>query len=238
MKKIVCDNYDAMCRLVADRILDAVRSNPRAVLGLATGSTPIGVYELLAEAYRAGTVDFSEVVTFNLDEYYPISPDNRQSYWYYMQQNFFSKVNVRPENIHIPDGSAADAALACRAYEAAIEAAGGIDLQLLGIGQNGHIGFNEPGKELYAATHVTPLTEQTLRDNARFFSADEVMPTQALTVGVGTILKAKSILLLANGKNKKAAVARLDDGMLDPAVPATFLLGHRDVTVICDREAV
>lgn len=233
MRLIVCKNYEEISRKAAEIVAAQVLLKPDCTLGLATGSSPIGMYENLT----AMNLDFSKVTTFNLDEYYPITRDNDQSYYYFMNHHLYSKVNLCPENIHIPNGSAEDPEAECAAYDAAIEENGGIDLQVLGIGQNGHIGFNEPGDTLIAGTHMTGLTQNTIEANARFFEKIEDVPTRALTMGIAPIMKAKTILLVANGKAKAPAIKALMGNEIDPKVPATILTCHPDVIVIVDEEA-
>ena len=237
MKVMIFNNYDEMSRAAADIMADVIKEKPNAVLGLATGSTPVGMYNCLADKCASGEIDFSEIKSVNLDEYYPISPDNRQSYRYFMNENLFSKVNIKIENTRVPAGNAEDPELEFAQYEKYIDTLGGIDIQVLGIGQNGHIGFNEPDSFLYRDTHVTGLTESTMQANARFFSEDEVMPTKALTMGMGSIFKAKKIIVMANGVSKKDAVSKLLSGKITTDCPVTFLNLHPDVTVICDKLA-
>ena len=233
MEFITVKSYEEMSKKAAEIIAAQMILKPDSVLGLATGSTPIGLYNELAGM----NLDFSKIVSYNLDEYYPISPDNDQSYRYFMNQNLFSRVNIDINNTHVPNGMAEDPDAECKAYDEAIEAAGGIDLQLLGIGQNGHIGFNEPDTALEVRTHVTGLTESTIKANARFFASEADVPTKALTMGIGTILNAKKIIILANGAAKHEAVAKMLAGKLDTSCPASMLNLHRDVTVICDELA-
>ena len=237
MKLTVCKNYDEASRVAADIFAETLKENPEAVLGLATGSTPEGMYARLAEMHEKEGLDFSKAKSYNLDEYYPISPENRQSYRYFMEKHLFTKVNFAAGATHVLDGTASDADAECRRYEAEIDAAGGIDIQLLGIGENGHIAFNEPGEFLHAETHKTGLTESTIAANARFFSEGEVMPNAALTVGMGVIMRAKRIVLIATGAKKKAAVKALLSGRISTDCPASVLQMHRDVTVICDEAA-
>lgn len=237
MKFIVCDSYDEMSRAGAEIIADLMKAKPACILGLATGSTPVGMYRELIRKNREGEIDFSAVETYNLDEYYPITPDNDQSYRYFMNKNLFDEVNIDKAKTHVPDGAAADAEAACRAYDAAYAQTGGADIQVLGIGQNGHIAFNEPEEALTVGTHVTGLTEDTIKANSRFFASIEDVPTRALTMGMGSIMMAKKIILLANGKNKHAAIAAMLDDKLTTAIPATLLKLHPDVVVICDKEA-
>ena len=233
MKFVICENYDEMSARAADMFIREITEKPRCVLGLATGSSPVGMYEKLA----AAGLDFSGVRTVNLDEYYPISPENENSYRYFMNKNLFGKVNIDMKNTHVPNGMAKDAEKECGDYDAMIRALGGIDLQVLGIGKNGHIGFNEPADALIAGTHVTALTESTIKANSRFFESENDVPRHALTMGMASILESKKIVLLASGRSKYEAIAALFDGKITPKIPATFLKMHRDVTVICDREA-
>ena len=232
MKIVVCNTYDELSKYIADRVASLVNENPECILGLATGSTPVGAYEKLGEMCAAGKVDFSKVRSFNLDEYLGLTPDNDQSYRYFMNKNLFEKINIDINNTRVPSGISEDPDKMCKEYDEAIEAAGGIDLQLLGIGENGHIAFNEPADKLYSGTHVTDLTESTIKANSRFFEKIEDVPTQAVTMGIGSIMKAKSIIIAANGANKKAAVDVLRSGMIDTMCPASVLNAHRDVTLV------
>ncbi|HHW01276.1 MAG TPA: glucosamine-6-phosphate deaminase [Thermoanaerobacterales bacterium] len=238
MDLIIAKDYLDLSRRACRIIASEIKKKPDLVLGLATGSTPLGTYQELVRLYREEGLDFSQVVTFNLDEYYGLSKDNPQSYHYYMYENFFKHVNVKPENIHIPDGTATDVEAVCRKYDEEIARYGGIDLQLLGIGNNGHIGFNEPGDELLTVTHMTELTDDTIRANSRFFNSIDEVPRKAITMGLGTIMQAKKIVLLASGKNKAGIMAELlDENAVSTKNPASFLLLHKDVTVIVDEEA-
>lgn len=237
MRVIVCDNYNEISEKAAQIIAGQIYLKPNCVLGLATGSTPVGMYTKLAEMYNAGKLDFSDVVTFNLDEYYPIKKSNSQSYDYFMNEQLFSKVNIQKHNVHIPNGETESPEEECGNYDAQINAIGGVDVQILGIGVNGHIGFNEPDSELISGTHITALTESTVKANSRFFESEADVPTKALTMGIATILKAKKIVLLASGKNKYDAVKALLSGNITTSVPATLLNVHNDVVVICDKEA-
>ena len=237
MKLIVCKNYDEISEVAANILADVMKANHACVLGLATGSTPVGMYKKLIEKNRAGEIDFSAVTTVNLDEYYPIAPDNDQSYRYFMNENLFNHVNIDKTRTFVPDGMAADPAAACDAYEKIVASVGAADVQVLGIGQNGHIGFNEPDAALEVKTHVTDLTESTIKANARFFASEADVPTKALTMGIGTILNAKKIIILANGAAKHDAVAKMLEGKLDTSCPASMLNLHSDVTVICDEAA-
>ena len=235
MKLIICKNYDEMSAAAAEIVADVMKAKPNCVLGLATGSTPVGMYKKLIEKNRAGEIDFTNVITVNLDEYYPIAPDNDQSYRYFMNDNLFNHVNIDKSRTFVPDGMASDPVAACEAYEETVASVGAAAIQVLGIGQNGHIGFNEPDTALEVRTHVTDLTESTIKANARFFASEADVPTKALTMGIGTILSAKKIIVLANGKAKADAVAKMLAGKLDTACPASMLNLHPDVTVICDE---
>lgn len=235
MRVIVCSNYDEMSKQAAKLVAGQVNLKPDCVLGLATGSTPIGLYNNLIQMSEAGDVDFSEVTTFNLDEYYPISKDNDQSYDYFMKKHLFSKVKMKKH--YIPNGETTDPVKECAEYEEKIKAAGGIDLQILGIGQNGHIGFNEPDINLNTVTHLTKLTESTIKANSRFFENIEDVPTMALTMGIASILKSKKIILLASGRAKHSVVSELLNGEINTNNPASMLKVHPDVVLICDKEA-
>lgn len=231
------DNYNDMSSAAADILAKQINIKNDSVLGLATGSTPVGMYKKLVEMCNAGIVDFSKVKTVNLDEYYPISPENKQSYRYFMNTNLFDLVNIDKANTFVPNGEAEDANAACEDYERIVKSLGGIDIQVLGIGQNGHIGFNEPDESLSLFTHETALTQSTIQANSRFFSEDEVMPTHAITMGIGTIFSAKKILLLISGKNKRNALEQLFNDMITTSCPATLLKLHPNVIVLCDKEA-
>ena len=235
MKKIVCDSYEDLCRVAADVFSLQLEKKPDSVLGLATGSTPIGLYEELVRRYESGKMDFSQARSFNLDEYYPIEKRHPQSYDYFMRTNLFDKINLA--SMSLPDGEADDPRAECARYDAEIEAAGGIDLMLLGIGLNGHIGFNEPAASYPLGTHLTKLAESTLSANSRFFSPGEQQPRRALTMGLGSIFRCRSILLLISGAGKAQIAERLFEGRVHTDVPACFLLLHPDVTVILDKAA-
>ncbi len=236
MKLCVCKNYDEMSRRAAETVSRVVREKPNCILGLATGSTPLGMYRCLVDMSRNG-LDFSEVRTYNLDEYYPIKPTNPQSYRYFMDHNLFGQIGIDPDNTHLLNGEASDPAAECAAYDAAIEADGGIDLQVLGIGGNGHIGFNEPAEGLICETHLTALAESTIEANSRFFQSSAEVPRHALTMGIQSIMRARRIILLASGQNKRDAITGLLNGRITTSLPATLLLLHPDVTVFCDEEA-
>jgi glucosamine-6-phosphate deaminase len=240
---VVIPDHDDLIALVADRVAtvieDALTASGRCVLGLATGSTPLGIYRELIRRHAAGSLDFSNVITFNLDEYHPMPAENPHSYRQYMWENFFAHVNVKPENVHIPDGMTPREGVraACHAYEAAIHAAGGIDLQILGIGKTGHIGFNEPGSARGSRTRLVTLDTVTRRDAAADFFGEDNVPREAITMGVGTILEAREIALIATGEHKAEIVRRAVEGEISPDVAATFLQDHSGATVYLDAAA-
>lgn len=237
MRFITGTDYEEVSLEAAKIFAEVIKEKPDGVLGLATGSTPLGMYRELVRLFQAGELDFSRMTTVNLDEYYPLAPDHPQSYRYFMNENLFNHINVDKSRTHVPDGMASDPEAACKAYDMMIERLGGIDIQLLGIGENGHIAFNEPADELVAGTHITDLTESTIRANSRFFESEADVPRRAMTMGMGSILRARKIVLIACGKNKHEAVAALLNDRVTPHVPATLLKLHPDVTVICDKEA-
>lgn len=236
MRLIVCKDYEQMSNEAAKLVVAQLTLKPNSILGLATGTTPIGLYQKLIAMNKAGEISFSEVKSFNLDEYYPISPDNDQSYRYFMNKQLFDHVNINKANTRVPNGLSEDPVQEGKDYDAAIDAAGGIDLQILGIGRNGHIGFNEPDSDLIAGTHRTMLTQDTIEANSRLFNSIDEVPTQAITMGMVSILKSKMIVLLANGKNKHEAVKKLLDDTITTSNPATFLKTHPNVVIICDQE--
>jgi len=224
--------YRDMSKKAADIIAAQVLLNPASVLGLATGSTPVGTYELLAEYCENGDADFSNVKTVNLDEYYGLDANNEQSYRYFMNKNLFEKINIDISNTHVPNGKAENIDDECRRYEELISSLGGIDLQLLGIGHNGHIGFNEPCDIFPLKTHCVDLGESTINANSRFFKSIDEVPKKAITMGIGTIMKAKMILLLASGEDKKEILKKALFGPITPSVPASILQLHNNLTVI------
>ena len=234
---IETESYDEMSRAAADVIADLVAERPECVLGLATGSTPIGMYACLVDDCKRGALDLSRVTTFNLDEYRGLDGAHEQSYRYFMDAHLFGPAGIDPSRTHLPDGADSDARAVCDAYERAIEEAGGIDLQVLGIGNNGHIGFNEPADEFAERTHAVELTESTISANSRLFASPDDVPREAYTMGVGTIMRARRVLLLANGAGKADIVARALHGPVTPQVPASALQNHPDVTVVLDKEA-
>ncbi len=237
MKFIITKDYNEMSQKAAEVLAEVIKNKPDCVLGLATGETPIGMYDVLVDMYNAGELDFSRVSSVNLDEYYPITPDNDQSYRYFMNKNLFDRVNINKANTAVPDGTAKDVESFCAEYEDKICALGGIDVQVLGIGRNGHIGFNEPDAELCRYTHLTALTPNTIEANARFFESEADVPKHALTMGIQSVFGARKILLLASGEGKAEAVHAMIEGNITTACPATLLCLHADVIVICDEAA-
>lgn len=235
----VVRNYCELSKTAADVVQSVIINKPNAVLGLPTGSTPIGMYNELIRMYRERNIDFSEVTTFNLDEYYGMSYENEKSYHYYMQRNFFSHININPSNINIPNGIAKDIEKECIAYDMKIKECGGIDLLILGIGHNGHIGFNEPSNEMIMNTHLTNLAEETVMANARFFKGHDESPEKAITMGLEGIMSSRQIMLLVNGKDKTAAVRRLlTRDKVSPEFPASFLHVHNNVMVVINEDAI
>lgn len=238
MKIQAAKNYNDLSRKAANLISAQVIIKPDAVLGLATGSTPIGTYAQLIDWYRKGDIDFSQTVSVNLDEYMGLGGDHDQSYRYFMNEQLFNHINIRKEYTNVPDGKADDLEGECARYNQVIRQTGGIDLQLLGIGGNGHIGFNEPGDVFEKETHVVTLTSETRQSNARFFQSLDEVPTHAITMGMQNIMSAQRILLLATGEAKAEAVYNSFFGPITPAVPASILQLHREVTVIADEAAL
>ena len=231
-------DYQEMSRKAANILAAQVILKPDCVLGLATGSSPIGTYDQLVEGYEKGDLDFSEVKTVNLDEYIGLDHENDQSYYYFMHQHLFDRINIDPANTNVPNGMAEDIAAECERYEELIRSLGGVDIQLLGIGRNGHIGFNEPDSSFAKETHCVDLTESTIEANKRFFASADDVPRQAVSMGSGTIMKAKKILLIACGEDKADAVAKSFFGPVTPEVPASILQLHSDVVVIADTAAL
>lgn len=238
MNIIVCKNYAEMSQHAAQMVAELMKNKPNCVLGLATGSTPEGLYANLIDLCRKGDISFENVTTVNLDEYYPLAPTNDQSYRYFMNHQLFDHVNIDKANTNVPDGTAKDPVAESRRYEQLVSDLGGIDLQILGIGRNGHIGFNEPDSKLMLDTHVTDLTEDTIEANARFFASASEVPRRALTMGIGTIFKARKIVLLASGASKKAAISAMLERTVDTSFPATMLNLHPDVTLICTQDVL
>ena len=237
MRVIVTNSYDEMSKEAAKIVAGQIYLKPDSVLGLATGSTPLQMYKKLIAVHEMVGLDFSQVTSFNLDEYIGMSPDNPQSYHYFMKHNFFDFINIKPENIFIPDGMAKDIDAEGRRYDTLIEEKGGIDLQILGIGRNAHIGFNEPDIKFEATTHKVKLDDETIEANSRFFENESEVPRYAISMGIKTIMLAKKVVLLASGSNKAEAVYNAVYGSISPSAPASILQLHRDVTVIVDKEA-
>ena len=238
MRIICAKDYKEMSEMAADIIGAQVLLKPYAVLGLATGSTPIGTYEELVRRYEAGRLDFSKIKTVNLDEYRGLTRDNDQSYYYFMHSHLFDHININKNNTKVPDGMEPDAIKAGQDYENIIKNHGGIDLQLLGLGNNGHIGFNEPCDEFIDKTHVVDLTESTIEANKRFFASADDVPKQAYTMGIGSIMRAKRVLMIVSGKGKADIVKEAFFGPITPKVPASILQLHNDFILIGDAEAL
>lgn len=238
MKIIKTKDYEQMSRVTANILSAQVIMKPKCILGLATGSTPIGAYQQLIAWYQKGDIDFSEVTSVNLDEYKGLSPENDQSYRYFMNTNLFDHINIKKENTYVPDGLEPDADKACSRYNQIIADLGGIDLQLLGLGNNGHIGFNEPGSAFEKETHCVDLTPSTINANARFFSSLSEVPRQAYTMGIKTIMQAKKIVVAVSGAGKASIVREAFFGPITPQVPASVLQLHNDVTLVGDAAAL
>jgi len=233
----VVDDYETLSDRAAEVVIQQIREEPDSTLGFATGGTPKGLYHRLIEAHEESGLDFSKLTTFNLDEYVGLPPGHEQSYARYMWSNLFDHVNVTGSQVYIPHGMARDIDAHCQWYERRIEEAGGIDLQILGIGANGHIAFNEPGSSLGSRTRIKTLSSKTVADNARFFSDEEMVPEYAITMGVGTIMEAEEVVLLASGKRKAKAMKKTLEGPLTAMVPASMVQMHRFAHVIIDDEA-
>ena len=231
------ENYETMSKKAADILASVVHLNPACVLGLATGSTPVGLYKELIAKYNAGELSFAEIHTVNLDEYKGLAGTHDQSYRYFMQDNLFNHIDVKPENTNVPDGLAEDAEAECARYDELVACLGYADIQLLGLGHNGHIGFNEPDSAYTKPTHVVDLTQSTIDANARFFASADDVPRQALTMGMGCIMAAKKVLLVANGAGKADAIYKMICGPITPECPASILQLHPDVTVVVDEAA-
>ena len=237
MEVIILPTAAEASEVAARLIARQVREKPSSVLGLATGSTPCKLYQLLARMHREDGLDFSKATTFNLDEYVNLDPTHPASYHQFMEENFFSHVNLRRESVHIPDGMVADVPAHCAEYERAIHKAGGIDLQILGLGSDGHLGFNEPGSSLASRTRIKTLTERTRSDNARFFTGAQEVPHHVITMGLGTIMESRMCLLLAFGKAKAEAVAASVEGPVTASVPGSLLQFHPQAKVLLDAES-
>lgn len=238
MKIYRAKDYDAMSRQAANILAAQIIMKPDCVLGLATGSTPIGTYQHLIQKYQEGDLDFSLVRTANLDEYRGLTRDNDQSYYYFMQNNLFRHINIQMANTHIPDGTNPNSEDECKKYEDTIRRMGGVDLQLLGLGHNGHIGFNEPADEYPKETHCVDLQESTIEANKRFFASIDDVPRQAYTMGIGTIMAARRILLIVSGQDKAHILSQVLFGPVTPHVPASILQFHPHVTVVADEAAL
>ncbi len=237
MRVIIVKDYKEMSRRAAKVVANRIGKKPDLVLGLATGSTPEGMYSELIRMHKEEELDFSKVRSFNLDEYCGLSPDHPQSYHYFMYDKLFNHINIRPENIYIPKGDVENANISCEWYEKKIKEEGGIDLQILGIGRDGHIGFNEPGSSLGSRTRIKTLTKETIEDNARFFKKGEEVPRYAITMGLGTISEARECLLLASGANKAEAIQKSIEGPVSAEITASLLQLHPRAMIIIDEEA-
>ena len=238
MRVIKGKDYKDMSRKAANIISAQIILKPDSVMGLATGSTPIGIYDQLVKWYEKGDLDFSSVVSINLDEYKGLSGDNDQSYRYFMNKHLFDRINIKKENTYVPNGLEPDSKKACQEYNDIIEKFGGIDMQLLGLGHNGHIGFNEPGEAFEKETHCVDLTKSTIEANKRFFEREEDVPKQAYTMGIKSIMQAKKIIIVVSGKDKADIVKKAFLGPVTPEVPASVLQLHNDVTLVGDKEAL
>ena len=248
MLVIVKDNYSEISKEAAEFVAEKIRRKPNIVLGLATGSTPLGLYKELIKMHKEQGLDFSEVITFNLDEYIGLPPDHDQSYYYFMNENLFKHINININNVHVPNGIYGDIQIGrsgsdpkideyCRWYEERIKSFGGLDLQILGIGSNAHIAFNEPGSSLGSRTRIKTLTEKTRQDNSRFFESMDEVPKYAITMGIGTIMEAREVILLASGKGKSQAVLNSVEKPITAMCPASMLQMHRRAIIIVDQDA-
>lgn len=238
MKLIKVKNYDELSKWAANYFIQKVKAQPTMTLGLATGSTPEGMYKYIVKDHKENSTTYRNIVTFNLDEYVGLDEHDVNSYHYFMNDHLFKHLDINEANIYIPNGNVANSEAECEKYEQSIKAHGGIDLQLLGIGSNGHIGFNEPGSSFHSRTRIVTLTERTRLDNARFFKKLEDVPTHAITMGMGTILESKEILMLISGEGKKEAMRKLLSGEVTEDFPASALHKHTNVTVIADEAAL
>lgn len=238
MRIIKTDNYEKMSAAAAALIADLISEKEDATLGLATGSSPIELYKKLIEWNKEGTIDFSKVKTVNLDEYVGLRPESKNSYRSVMNEFLFDHINIKKENTFIPDGMSEDVEKECARYEDLISSLGGVDLQLLGVGHNGHIGFNEPGTSFDSTVHVVDLTDDTINANKRFFEREEDVPRRAITMGIGTIMKAKEIILVATGINKAEIISKIIDGPVTSDVPASIIKTHPNAIIIADFDAL
>ena len=237
MKLIVVNNYEELSKVAAKEFSKIIKEKENVVLGLATGGSPVGMYKELIRMYEQKELNFSKTTTVNLDEYIGLNPEHNQSYRYFMNNNLFNHINIDKSNTFVPNGLAEDLEAQCKEYDQKIAELGGIDIQLLGVGNNGHIAFNEPNNELSSGTHIISLTDNTIEANARFFDNIYDVPRKAITMGVGGIMKAKKIILIASGESKAEAIKGIFSGKITTANPATMLQMHRDVTVIVDEAA-
>ena len=239
MEVIVKKNYEEMSKAAATLFAAEIMENPKTILGMATGSTPVGLYKELVKMYEAGDLDFSQVTTFNLDEYIGLAPEHDQSYHYFMHDHFFDHVNIDPSRINLPNGMEPDEKKECARYDAVLRSVGDVDIQLLGIGRNGHIGFNEPGEAFELETHCVDLTPATIEANKRFFDGNEdLVPKQAYTMGIKTIMQARKVLVVANGLAKAKAVKAVVSGPVTPECPGSILQMHPDCILVADEEAL
>lgn len=238
MRIIKAADYADLSRKAANLVAAQIISKPESVLGLATGSSPEGLYNRLVQLYDAGDLDFSKVKTVNLDEYKGLSRTNSQSYAHFMASHLFDRINIKKENTHLPNGELSDSAEACAEYEALVQSLGSADLQLLGIGSNGHIGFNEPSDSFSSVTHCVALADSTIKANSRFFDSIADVPKHAYTMGIGTIMRAQKILLVASGKAKAKILKEMLSGPVTPKIPASILQFHHDVTIVADEDAL
>lgn len=237
MKVIIVENYEEASQEAAKIFINQVKENPQSILGLATGSTPIRMYELLREDHEKNHTSYKDVKSYNLDEYFGLDASHPQSYHYFMYKNLFDHININPENIHIPNGMTDDVDAECERYDELIKEAGGVDIQVLGIGNNAHIGFNEPTINFEKGTHLVQLEDSTIEANSRFFDNIEDVPKKAITMGVGSIFKSRKIMLIATGENKAEAIYNTVYGKVVPEVPASILQFHSDIVLILDKEA-
>ncbi len=237
MEVRVFETYEEMSRHAARMIAERIKAKPNLVLGLATGSTPVGTYQELIRLHKEEGLDFSQVRSFNLDEYLGIAGDHDQSYRYFMNANLFDHINIDKANTRVPDGTAADPAASCQQYEEDIKAAGGIDFQVLGVGGNGHIAFNEPGSSRDSRTRVVDLDDATIKANSRFFDSVDDVPKQAISMGMATVMETKEVILLANKAGKADAIVKTIEGPVTEAVPASLLQEHPNVTFLVEKEA-
>lgn len=237
MNIIISRDYDELSRVAADKVAGIVKSRPDAVLGLPTGSTPLGMYRELISMNKEGKLSFKKITTFNLDEYEALPKEDENSYYKFMWDNFFSHIDIEKEKTNIPNGMACDVEEECKDYERRIVEAGGIDLMVLGIGNNGHIGFNEPAEYFAGITHRVKLTDNTIEANSRFFGSVDKVPKYAVTMGIKSIMQCRSVMILASGKGKADAIKKALEGPITPELPASVLQLHRDLTVVVDEEA-